>query len=301
MTILITGATGFVGSHVLRSILNNTDHEVIVLKRSSSNLKRIEDLSKDKKIKFYNTDTTDLSYVFNTNKIDLIIHLSTEYGRGNNCELKVLDTNLIFPIRLIDLGLKTGCKYFINTDSYFNKENLSYNHLLHYSLSKKSLLLWLKYYSNKIKIVNLRLEHPFGEWDNSDKFTEQMIQKIAIENATSIDLTFGKQKRDFIYIDDVVSVYLKILDYIPYFKECFLQFEVGRGISISVRDFVEKIKNISKSDTSLNFGKLNYREDEIMNSCADITNLKKLIPGFPKYSVEDGLERIIRTYLEFKK
>jgi len=75
---------------------------------------------------------------------------------------------------------------------------MAYSYLLNYALSKKSLLLWLKYFSKRLKIVNMVLEHIFGENDNKEKFVYQMLDKIAFKQIDAIDLTYGHQKRDFI-------------------------------------------------------------------------------------------------------
>ena len=82
----------------------------------------------------------------------------------------------MYPINLLEMAVKNNVGVFINTDSYFNKENLSYNYLLNYSLSKKSLNLWLKHFSKKIKIINMVLEHIYGEYDNDNKFIEKIIK-----------------------------------------------------------------------------------------------------------------------------
>lgn len=292
-TVLLTGATGFLGSHLLKGLLNKTDYNIVILKRSFSRTDRISSLLNVSRIKYYDIDCCDLETVFEENSIDTIIHCATNYGRIQNSCCSVLQTNLMFPIKLLDLSVKYGVKNFINTDSYFNKENMSYSYLLNYALSKKSLLLWLKYFSKKIKVVNMVLEHIFGENDNKDKFVYQMLNKIAVEQVSSIDLTYGDQKRDFIYVEDVVSAYIKVLEYMYIHSFRYKSFDIGTGDAVSIKDFVTQIKNISKSNTKLNFGALPYREDEIMCSRADIIDLNDL--GWkPKYNYVTGLEKIIK-------
>ena len=259
MNILVTGATGFLGSHLLKGFLNNTNHNIIVLKRSFSDVSRISNILNNVRVKFYDIDKFPLEKVFEETKIDAIVHCATNYGRNENSCYSVLETNLMFPIRLLDLSVQHGVKIFINTDSYFNKENMSYSYLLNYALSKKSLLLWLKYFSKKIKVVNMVLEHVYGEDDRADKFVYQMIDKIAVKKVPSIDLTYGDQKRDFIYVDDVVDNYIKILDYAQKHSFRFRSFDIGTGNAVSIKDFVTEIKKISGSDTVLNFGAIQYR------------------------------------------
>lgn len=295
MAILITGATGFIGSYVLNSLLQSTNENIIVLKRSYSNCDRIKNLILDKRVTCFDIDINSLENLFMENNVETIIHLATDYGRGENPEVSVLETNLMFPIRLIDIGLKYGLKSFINTDSYFNKEGLSYNYLFHYSLSKKSLRLWLEYYSKRLTVINLMLEHPYGAYDGEKKFTEQMIRKIAIDRVPTLDLTEGNQKRDFIYVKDVANSYIAALNYAKQSPNSFYNFEIGNGVAITIKEFVETIKNISSSITELNYGAIPYRTDEIMCSFAD-TSCQNMLNWKPQYSLREALREIIAAY-----
>jgi CDP-paratose synthetase len=294
-TILLTGATGFLGGHLLKTLLEKTDYNIVILARSFSNTSRITNELNNKRVKRFNADNADFSLIFIQHHIDLIIHCATEYGRENDSCYKVLETNLMFPIKLLEEAIKHGVDTFINTDSYFNKENKSYSFLLNYSLSKKSLNLWLKYLSKDIKVINMVLEHVYGENDNNNKFVEHIIQKIAIEQVEEIDLTPGHQKRDFIYVQDVCNVYISAIKYSLDNLFEFKQFNIGTGVATSIFDFVTQIKQISNSNTVLNFGSINYREDEIMYSCANSIDLKTL-KIFEYTQIEEGIKKIILSY-----
>lgn len=289
-TIILTGATGFLGSHLLKYLLENSNFNIIVLKRSFSNTSRISDCLKNERVKFVDLDKTPIEKCFE-NYISAVIHLATDYGRDGD-SVRVLESNLIFPVKLLELACKYKVNLFLNTDSYFNKENLSYLYLQNYSLSKKSLNLWLKYYSKKIKVINLVLEHIYGENDNPEKFVSTMIDKIAFKKCSSVDVTYGEQKRDFIYADDVCEAYKIVLDFGLSNKFRYRQFDVGTGVATPIKDLLNKIKEISHSATQINFGAVPYRDDEIMISVADNIDLTQL--GWkPKFSLNDGLGTII--------
>ncbi|MDP2753818.1 MAG: NAD-dependent epimerase/dehydratase family protein [Nitrospirota bacterium] len=296
-TILLTGSTGFLGSHLLRRLIQESDTRVIIAKRSFSNVAKIADVLVHPQVIAIDVDTEDIEGIFKNEKIDLIIHTATEYGRSKKSIYSILESNLMFPIRIIELGIKYKVKSFINTDSYFNKEKYSYNYLLDYSLSKKSFLLWLKNFSQDIQVVNMMLEHVFGEYDNRSKFVEDVIRSIAIENVDEFDLTYGNQRRDFIYIDDVVNAYICVVKYLQNNSIQYKNFEVGRGESIEIKQFVDMVKYISSSTTRLNYGRIPYRLDEIMDSHAENKELLN-IGWVPKVSVQDGLSHIILKYRE---
>ena len=292
--ILLTGATGFLGSRILAALLK-TGYEVVIVKRSFSDTAKIAENLEHDRLHIFDIDRDEPREIFETYKIKTIIHTATEYGRGTTPVFKILEANLILPIRLAELGIDYGVKCFINTDSFFNKGNSSYSNLLNYSLSKKSLLVWLNQLSKKLKIINVVLEHIYGPGDDNLKFVESVIQKIAIEKVGKISLTHGHQKRDFIYVDDVVEAYLKLVDYANSHDFSFKNFEVGTGKSFQIRDFVEIVKNISRSQTELCFGDIEYRSDEIMDSKADISQLSEL-SWMPTTSLKSGIEKILQEY-----
>ena len=94
-TILFTGATGYLGSNILKSIIKSDD-KIIILKRSFSNTFRIKDCLD--KVVSYNLDEIDVEKVFLENKIDIIVHCATDYGRKNVNRLQIIESNLILPI-----------------------------------------------------------------------------------------------------------------------------------------------------------------------------------------------------------
>lgn len=296
-SIIITGATGFLGSHILEYLVNHTSDNLIILKRSFSNTRRIKSLLENPRVSTFDIDKSEIKNI-DWKDVDTIIHCATEYGRQTNSCYKVLETNLMFPIKLVECAIENNVKTFINTDSYFNKENMAYSHLLNYSLSKKSINLWLRYFSKKIKVINMVLEHIYGENDNPDKFVEQMIQKIAINPVESIDLTSGEQKRDFIYAEDVCKAYLAAVKYSRENNFRYRQFDIGTGNPVSIKAFILAIKEAAgdKEKPVLNFGAFPYREDEIMCSYADTVELSNLIDVEDLYFYKDGIKRIVNYY-----
>ena len=270
-------------------------HEVVAVKRSFSDTTKIRDSLGNAKLHLFDIDLSDPQLLFEKYPIDTIIHTATEYGRGETPVFRILEANLILPLRLAELGIANGVRCFINTDSYFNKGNSSYSNLLNYSLSKKSLLVWLRQLSSRIRVINVTLEHMYGPGDSDSKFVENLIQQIAIKQVPRIPLTHGHQKRDFVYIDDVVQAFIKLTEYGRTHEFTFNNFEVGTGKSVQLRDFVQMVKDITRSSTVLGFGDIEYRSDEIMNSKADISALTEL-GWHPTIEIREGLSRILHQY-----
>ena len=116
-----------------------------------------------------------------------------------------------------------------------------------------------------------------------------------LDNTPEIKLTFGEQFRDFVYVDDVVSAYLKVINSIKSFESGKVKcFEVGSGSVHTVKDFVTTAHRIIGSKSNLLFGALPYRENEIMYSKANLEALLKL--GWrSNVNLETGLKNVISS------
>lgn len=282
MRILLTGITGYLGSHLAISLLAN-GYEVVGLKRKSSPLHRIESILPQ--LALLDIEEADISAIFTGHeKIDAVIHAATCYGRNGENASHVLEANLVFPLKLLDAAAASGVGLFMNTDTVLDK------FLNHYALSKWQFTEWGQYFAQQkqIRFLNLKLEHFYGPSDSQSKFTTHIVNSC-LANVPELKLTQGEQQRDFIYIDDVVAAYLLLLDKQESFGNGFIEFEVGSGVAVTIRQFVETVHRLTASTTRLNFGALPYRTGEAMFSQADTSALQAL--GWCcRYSIEAGLK-----------
>lgn len=289
LTILMTGATGYLGSGILHKLVDgnmSTRYNVILLKRSTSNTFRIDSVIK--KIVTYNLDEVNLEQVFEENKVDYIVHCATDYGRKTVNPMRVIEANLLLPIKLLECGRKYNVTAFINTDTVLDKG------VNHYSLSKKQFRDWLVSYKSSLICINVELGHFYGPGDDKTKFISYIVQEM-IKNVPSIDLTLGEQKRNFIYIDDVVSAFLKIIDHVTQLEKGFYEFQVCGKEEISIKNVVLMLQKIANNTiTQLNFGALPYRENESMDAKCDITAITQL--GWVEtYTLQSGLQKTLET------
>ena len=283
MRVLLTGATGFLGSHLLKALVNK-DYEVVVLKRSTSDMWRLKGF--ENAFKSYDIDRVPLQTAFEEQPIDIVIHTACVYGRKGESIEKILETNLMFGIELLNTAINFNTRIFLNTGTLLDRQ------INAYALSKNQFEEWLQVASDKIQVINLKLEHMFGEQDGNDKFTTWILNELKQQKPT-IPLTAGTQKRDFIYIDDVVSAYLTCLEQATQLK-AFNDIEVGTGVLTPVKTFVTLVKSTleklkgSPIETQLNFGALPYREGEIMEPQVDNSVLCSL--GWqPKRTLEENI------------
>ncbi|GAB7027044.1 NAD-dependent epimerase/dehydratase family protein [Geotalea toluenoxydans] len=285
MKILITGATGFLGSRLLRTLLHE-GHDLTILKRSCSDTRRIHDILSQ--IKAYNLDTCGSEQIFTTaGTFDTIIHTATCYGRAGESAAEILEANVVFPLRLLQAASSSCTTTFLNTDSSL-APNLNF-----YALSKKQFRDWGEMFARRgsIRFVNIKLEHFFGAGDDDSKFITHIIRSC-LQNVPDLQLTPGEQRRDFIHIEDVCSAYLLLLQKAVACGESFQEFELGLGNPVTIREIVEMIHRLTGSSTTLNFGGVPYRENEVMESGADVSALAAL--GWtPKIRLPDGIRQTI--------
>jgi CDP-paratose synthetase len=274
-TVLLTGATGFLGSNLLDALIKEK-YNIVVLKRSTSDEWRINHLLGQ--YISYDVDIQPLEKVFLDQTIDCVIHTACTYGRNNESINNIVDVNLMFGLKILDACINFKTKLFFNTDTFFNKDGHSQQHLNIYTLSKRHFTEWLMQQSDKFKVVNFKLEHIYGPKDDPAKFIPWVVNQFK-KNVPEIQLTGGLQRRDFIYIDDVVSAYLAVLQRSEDLGS-FSEYSVGTGQSISVKNFLMNLKESYETDfgsiqTKLSFGALPYCDGEIMNSCGNNFELEK--------------------------
>lgn len=287
MKILLTGATGYLGSHLLRALLVRGD-SVVVLKRTASRLDRIADICGEARL--YDADAGDCERLFlECGPIDAVVHAATLYGRGGESAGQVLAANLSFPLRVLEAAVGHGVPFFVNTDTTLERS------LNAYALSKKQFAEWGRLFAGdgRIRFVDLELEHFYGPGDDESKFITHLV-KNCLRGTPTLALTEGLQRRDFVYIDDVVAAYLLVLDRLAGDLPPLPSFAIGSGVAVSIREVAEKIREISGAVTVLDFGAIPYRRQEVMYSCADISGLQQL--GWsPQVGLEEGLARTVRA------
>lgn len=285
-TVLLSGATGFLGSYLLRALLNN-GYEVVAAKRSTSNAWRIQ--QQLGQIEVVDVDTRPLSGLFERRRIDIVIHAATCYGRKGESVKQIVESNLLFPLELLELARRHSTLAFLNTDTVL-PAGLNY-----YVLSKKQFLEYGRRFAEGAgpHFLNLRLEHIYGPNDDSCGFIPFLIRAF-LRGETHVDLTRGEQRRDFVYVDDAVEAYLLLLRNLARLNKPFAEYTIGSGEARELASVVRRIHQACGAETELRFGALPYRAGEVMHSQADIGPLRSL--GWsPSVGLDTGLIRTIDT------
>ncbi len=288
-TILLTGATGFIGSHLTRALVAD-GRDVTILCRRSSDTGRIGDILE--RVRRIDIDRGPLDKALSGVTVAGVVHLATEYSRRDARSADIFRANFLFPVELLDLAVTAGAGYFVNTDSFFCKPQFVYPHMPEYTYSKTCFLGWARKMAGRLHVANIQLEHVYGPQDGAAKFVSTILAQMLDPAVERINLTEGRQKRDFVFVDDVVDAYRLVIAAAGNAAPGYTHYEAGTGQSTDLRGFVECLHAETGSKADLAFGALHYRDGEIMDSRADLTALKAL--GYvPRTTMEQGIRRLV--------
>lgn len=274
MKILIMGAFGFLGSRLTSYF--ESRHTVIGLARKRNNEATINNI-------IYTTENNWIEKIVEFEP-NIIINTIACYGRHNEPATALIESNILMPIRVLE-SISSLDAVFINCGT-----SLPPNTSL-YAYTKQKANELAAAIIDKVcgKYIELKLEHFYGAFDGDDKFTSMVIRRCLSNQP--VKLTSGLQQRDFLYIKDLLTAFDCIINNVNNFPK-FHSIEVGSGKAISIREYVETVKNITKSNSIIEFGVVKERANELMYSCADIAELEKI--GWKReFSLVDALTEII--------
>ena len=309
--VLITGAAGFIGSHLTQRLMQE-GFEVGILKRENSDVWRIKDLLDN--IAAYDVDlrdTQEVSKAVSHFRPDVIFHLATYYTvehKPQEVSLMV-DTNVLGTINLLEASKESMVKLFVNTSSCFVykeskeklRENADLSPLNLYALTKIQAEQACSFYAEEygLKTITFRLFPPYGPADHERRLIPYVIKSLL--EGKKLKLTTGTQRWDFVYVGDIIEAYFKLLN-IPNLPTKHEIFNIGTGNAVSVREVVSGIKEITDVALEPDWGAIPHRKNEVWFTCADIRKTETFLGWQPKIQMlEEGLKLTVEWYKNFWK
>lgn len=303
--ILITGSTGFIGQHLLNSLIKE-NCELHCLVRAS----RSDFINKQVSGVYY--FDVDLKLKDPLNKIvksispDFVIHLAGEKSRSNEiCEINsIIDNNVFGTINLFDslLGVNNLKRIIllgsIEEYGFVNppfKENSFENPVSIYGISKLTITKLAQIFINqyKLPITILRPSLVYGPNQGTEMFISSIINKLSQKD--TFYMTKGEQYRDFIFIEDLIRAIKKT---ILNDEVSGLVINIASGKTYQLCDIANKIANLLNAENYLNVGALEYRKLEIMNYSVDINLAITKLNWNPITTIDEGLAITIDSFHE---
>jgi len=301
-TILITGATGFVGSCLMHNFING-NREVHIIKRKQSNIWRIKDILNRALI--HNVDIIDsvnLEKLIKNIKPDIIFHTATYGGYPSQKDInKIIQANIIGTVNLVNACSKVGFDIFVNTGSS-SEYGLKFKPMLEtdllepvndYGVAKAAATLFCqaKAKSEKLPIATLRLFSPYGYYEEPTRLVPSVIRSCLLGENPKVSLP--NSVRDFIFIEDVIDAYMNVIETPDIGGQIF---NVGYGQQYAVGDVVNKIIKFTGNKVKPEWGSIPKRPNEATIWQANIFKSKDILNWEPRYSIDEGLKKTVKWF-----
>ena len=292
--ILVVGGTGFIGYHLIKKSLKNYYNVTSISSKKPSKPKFL------KKVKYIICDIRNFNQLKKKidNNFDYVVNLGgyvdhtkkketyTSHYYGCKNLAKIFLEKSITSFVQIGSGLEYGKLKTPHKEEQKGSPNSTYASAK-YKATKYLISL---YKTNKIPISIIRLYQAYGPEQEFNRLIPSAIKRC-LQNE-KFPCTKGLQKRDFLYIDDLINLIFKILKS----KKAHGQIiNAGSEKPIQVRKLIHYIKKISKGGKP-EYGKIKMRKDEPLNMYPSIKKAKRLFKWKPKFSIQKGLKKTIKFY-----
>jgi len=292
--IIITGATGYVGSHLCKKLVD-LGYKVSIVIRPTSNLRKIEKIIDRINIfTFKDWDIKSLIDFFQQKKPEIVFHLAalckTEHKPEDIFDL--INSNINFGTHILEAMARNKVKKIINTGTFWQHyNNEKYNPVCLYAATKEAFEKILEYYVKALEFeaITLKLFDTYGEDDDRGKLIN-LLKKYSIEKRL-LEMSPGEQEIDLLHIDDVVNAFISASELFDN-KEALIthnEYAVNSGRKVNLKELIDIYEKTTGYKIKIKWGSRPYRKREVMNLWV---NFKSLPNWKPRISLEEGLSRL---------
>ncbi|MFN3326299.1 MAG: NAD-dependent epimerase/dehydratase family protein [Bryobacteraceae bacterium] len=303
MRILITGASGFLGSWVLRRLLDGGGHDIAIILRPTSPAWRIRGLlDRVTVIEADLTQPDSAAGPLATFAPETVLHLAW-LGVGNryrNDSDQV--TNIGATASLLEMAARGGARTWIGLGSQAEygphngplDENAAPRPTSVYGAAKLCASLLAADYCRRyaMRFAWLRLFSCYGPQDDPSWLLPTLIRTLLAGQRPA--LTLGEQLWDYIYVTDAAEAICRV----ALAPDAAGVFNLGSGQPRTIRSIAEMVRDAIDPALPLGFGELPYRNDQVMHLEADIRRLRRATGWEPRVSLPEGVRRTIEWYRE---
>ena len=316
MKYLVTGCAGFIGFSLSRKLLENGSKVIGVdnfNKYYSPVLKkdRLDILRKNKNFQFYKIDISDLTAmdkIFLENQPFTIAHLAAQAGvRYSFTHPFIYErANILGFLNILELAKKYKIKNIVyaSSSSVYGgikkipfRENMIINQPVSlYGATKASNELFAHTYHHlyDINTIGLRFFTCYGPWGRPD-MALFLFTKAILENKPIKVFNYGKMKRDFTYIDDIVNGIMLSLKRVSNLG--YEIFNLGCSDPVDLMEFIGYIENTLGRKAKKKM--LPLQPGDVPQTYADVSKAQKLLGYKQKVKIEEGIKRFIDWYKQY--
>lgn len=302
MNIAVTGAAGFIGSHLVKVLKESFEVVAFDILQTEAALKRASFINPLQQQSIHSNFLENLS-----SKPDLLIHLAAETGISGSLQNPALyfQQNVQGTFNVLEQCRKNGVKYLIyaSSSSVYEpnqavmQENSPHSkQLSFYGTSKRMTELMIENYCKQFGLIaiGLRFFTVYGSWTRSDMAAYKFMTNI--DNGMPITLyNEGNVSRDFTHVSDIIQSIQLLTKHITKESEGFHEiFNIGSGAPVSVKEYAQLIaKHLNKE---LLFESKPLPSNELNSTHSDTSKLERYINYKPKCSLEEGIEEMTNWF-----
>ncbi len=303
MIILVTGGTGFIGSHLCEKLLELGNYVICLDNNFTGSLENIKHLKNNDNFEFIRHDVTDDIKL----EIDQIYHLACpaspkDYQYNS---IKTIKTNILGTLKMLGLAKRTKARILLtSTSEIYGDPNISPQHEEYWGnvnpIGERSCYdegkrlaetLMMEYHKNcQVETRIARIFNTYGPRLN--KNDGRVVSNFINQALNNEDITVygkGEQTRSFCYIDDQVNGLIKLMN-----SDYHLPVNIGNPYEITVLTLAKEIIKLTNSESKIIYQTL--PKDDPTNRKPDITKANNILNWYPKVNLNDGLLKTIEYF-----
>lgn len=330
--VLVTGAAGFIGFHLSQRLLargdevvgldNLNDYYDVFLKKD-----RLVQLEEKPNFSFHKLDLADrqgIAQLFAQQQFDVVVNLAAQAGVRYSLQnpYAYVDSNLVGFINILEGCRHSGVKHLVfassssvygaNTKMPFSVHDNVDHPVSLYAATKKANELMAHSYSHLygLPTTGLRFFTVYGPWGRPDMALFIFTQAILAGQPIDV-FNYGKMRRDFTYIDDIVEGIIRVADQIPEpdsnwsgdtpdpgtSKAPYKIYNIGNNQPVELMHLIEVLESClgTKAEKKM----LPIQLGDVPATYADVDDLVKDVGFKPSTSIEEGVERFVGWYRSY--
>ncbi|MBR4924285.1 MAG: NAD(P)-dependent oxidoreductase [Prevotella sp.] len=298
MKFFITGASSFIGVEICRYLADN-GHQVIAMSRKEN--EQLNDIAKSGNLQVFYADMQNLMERAKDVKADIFVHLAWAgalLGQRDNQELQ--EGNIRFSLGCVELAKRMGCQLYVDAGSQAEygivpgtlTEDTPCNPVSAYGKTKLQMYHESCELTQKLglKYIHLRILSVYGENDHPNTLIISSLRKL--KNNEPIEMRSGGQKWNYVYVKDAARQ-IGELSLNAFAKEAFKRevYNIASNDTRKLQEFVEKMKELSGSYSTLSFG--GYNQEKDVNLKPDTSKTTSIVKPLTEFCFEDVIKGML--------